>query len=128
MMETTPSTPATAAPAAEWAKVELLGHRTRYGLAREVERFGTKMLRIDVFGPGADTPILTEFYPGPSLFGYRPCTEECARAWASDRWNLPEEVRPALPAPEATVIDGDDPDFAEVDGEWIEPAPNHAQD
>ncbi|QCO14032.1 hypothetical protein D3869_01610 [Azospirillum brasilense] len=113
-METTPSTPATAAPAAEWAKVELLGHRTRYGLAREVERYGTKMLRIDVFGPGSDTPILTEFYAGQALFGYRPCTEECARAWASDRWNLPEEVRPALPAPdnasvhaEFDVLDGD---------------------
>ncbi|UKJ74563.1 hypothetical protein [Azospirillum brasilense] len=115
-MDTTPSTPA--APAAEWAKVELLGHRTRYGLAREVERFGTKMLRIDVFGPGSDTPILTEFYAGQALFGYRPCTEECARAWASDRWNLPEEVRPALPAPDSSSVDAE---FDVVDGD-VRPA------
>lgn len=108
-MDTPTSTPAATTPAPEWAKVELLGHRTRYGLVREIERFGVRMLQIDVFGPGADTPILTESYTGQSLFGYRRCTEECARAWASDRWNLPEEVRPALPAPtvDFNVVDGD---------------------
>jgi Protein of unknown function (DUF5131) len=32
----------------EWALVEVFGHRKHYGRAREVERFGTKMLRVDV--------------------------------------------------------------------------------
>ncbi len=32
----------------EWAIVEIFGHRRHAGRAREEERFGAKMLRIDV--------------------------------------------------------------------------------
>ena len=32
----------------EWAIVEVLGHRKHAGRVREEERFGAKMLRIDV--------------------------------------------------------------------------------
>ena len=32
----------------EWMLVEIMGHRTHWGRSREEERFGAKMLRIDV--------------------------------------------------------------------------------
>ena len=53
----------TIAPAAEndgweWAIVEIMGHRKHAGRIREEERFGAKMLRVDV-----PTPT-----PEPTLF------------------------------------------------------------
>lgn len=32
----------------EWMMVEIFGHRQHWGRGKEVERFGTKMLRIDI--------------------------------------------------------------------------------
>lgn len=87
------------APAPEWARVEILGHRTRYGLVQEAERFGAKLLRVDVYRPAADQPCLTEYYAGSSLFSYSPCTEDVARAWADRQYDLPKEARLALPGP-----------------------------
>lgn len=37
----------------EWAIVEVFGHRRHAGRIREEERFGAKMLRIDVPNKGA---------------------------------------------------------------------------
>lgn len=39
------------AVAPHWAIVEIFGHRRHVGIASEEERFGVKMLRIDVPGP-----------------------------------------------------------------------------
>lgn len=36
------------APEYEWAIVEIMGHRKHAGRVREEERFGAKMLRVDV--------------------------------------------------------------------------------
>jgi len=65
----------------EWAVVEIFGHRHHAGRTREEERFGTKMLRIDV-------PIIvmrddengkrlaeisgwnTHYYGGSSIFSF----------------------------------------------------------
>lgn len=65
----------------EWAQVEVFGHRRHFGRIEEVERFGTKMLRIDV--PTDDpTKFDTLLYGGASIFSIALCTEEIARAWA----------------------------------------------
>ncbi|MGX9145879.1 hypothetical protein [Mesorhizobium sp. 128a] len=66
----------------EWAVVEIFGHRKHAGRACEVERFGAKMLRIDVPTIGVNQaegqpPEIggvetwtTHFYGGSSLFSY----------------------------------------------------------
>lgn len=70
----------------EWMLVEIMGHRTHWGRAREEERFGAKMLRIDVprfvkfertdsSAPaiGIDPPRVewtTHYYGGASIFSY----------------------------------------------------------
>ncbi|WP_206522077.1 MULTISPECIES: hypothetical protein [unclassified Mesorhizobium] len=65
----------------EWMMVEIFGHRSHWGRGIEVERFGAKMLRIDVpqvewSTPSAEKPepqlIVTgwvsHFYGGASIF------------------------------------------------------------
>lgn len=56
----------------EWARVEIMGHRTHYGRVREEERFGSKMIRIDI--PTAGEPALngwkSVFYGGASIFSF----------------------------------------------------------
>jgi hypothetical protein len=62
----------------EFAHIEVFGHRSHWGRCREVERFGAKLLRIDVPAVGADgttTGWMTQFYGGSSIFSYSPCTE-----------------------------------------------------
>lgn len=94
-----------------WACVEIFGHRKHYGRVREVERFGTKMLRIDVPSLAA-APLLGEeerfdtfFYGGASIFSFTPMTEEAARQWA-DR-DRPRSTKPLdrLPPPEDSFND-----------------------
>ena len=64
----------------EWAIVEVMGHRRHAGRTREVERYGIKMIRVDV--PVDGDPVAkgwsTHFYTGASLFGVTPCTEAAA--------------------------------------------------
>jgi hypothetical protein len=53
----------------EWAIVEIFGHRRHAGRIREEERFGAKMLRIDV--PTDGDPAKgweTRYYGGSSIF------------------------------------------------------------
>lgn len=66
----------------EWAIVEIFGHRKHAGKAREEERFGAKMLRIDVptigliqaegkpAEVGGVEAWTTHWYGGASLFSY----------------------------------------------------------
>ena len=75
---------------AEFAIVELMGHRRRAGRIAEVERFGTKLLRIDT--PNADGET-TEFYGGGAIYALRPCTEDVAREAARQIGDL----RPVAP-------------------------------
>ena len=81
-------------PADEWAKVEIFGHRQHVGRIAEVERFGTKMLRIDE--PTADPEVFTtHFYGGGSVFSITPVTEQAAREWVA-RYRYVPPPRPAL--------------------------------
>ncbi len=54
----------------EWAVVEVFGHRRHTGRIREEERFGAKMLRVDV--PNEGNPEAkgwtTHWYGGASIF------------------------------------------------------------
>lgn len=54
----------------QWARVEVFGHRQHYGRIREVEQFGTKMVRIDVPNDGkpGEKGWTTLFYGGGSIF------------------------------------------------------------
>ena len=89
-----------------WACVEIFGHRKHYGRIREVERFGTKMLRVDV-PTQTPAPLLAEsesfetfMYGGGAIFSLTPMTEEAARKWAAAE--RPSAYRPLdrLPPPE----------------------------
>lgn len=86
-----------------WACVEIFGHRKHYGRIKEVERFGTKMLRVDVPTATASPLLLGEaetfatfMYGGSAIFSLTPMTEESARKWAENeqrrqppRWLVP---------------------------------------
>lgn len=67
---------------AQWAILELMGHRRLAGLVSEEERFGATMCRIDV--PGVDGNVATQYYGGSAIYCLTPCTEETARAVARE--------------------------------------------
>ncbi len=109
------ATPSDAGPApAQWALVEIMGFRKHYGRISEVEKFGAKMLRVDVPVVAA-APLLGEperfetfVYGGSAIFGITPMTEEACRKWHDDS-RRPYAPVARLPAP--------DSDFDEVDEE-----------
>ena len=76
----------------EWAVVEVFGHRRHVGRIREVETFGTKMLRIDVpvypdRAAVAPERWETRLYGGGSIFSISYTDEASVR-----RANLPYEA------------------------------------
>ena len=88
----------------DWALVEIFGHRSHAGRVRQEERFGAKMLRIDVpVGGDADANgWRTHYYGGASIFSITLTDEETAR-----RRNRPH----AAPARLALAhLDDDDDD------------------
>lgn len=56
----------------EWAIVEIFGHRRHAGRTREEERFGAKMLRIDIpmKGNPEEHGWQTHYYGGSSIFSF----------------------------------------------------------
>lgn len=100
----------------DWCVVEIFGHRRHVGRTREEERFGTKMLRIDIPKVDYETQAITGFtshyYGGASIFSMTPTDESSAI-----RFNrgYPPPSRTALPAPEETGgFVGDD--FSDIRG------------
>lgn len=83
----------------EWAIVEIFGHRRHAGRAREEERFGSKMLRIDVpiKGAPAANGWETHWYGGSSIFSYT-LTDEDSVMRANRPYEPPAAYR--LPAPD----------------------------
>lgn len=84
----------------EWAIVEIMGHRKHYGRTREVERFGAKMLRVDI--PKEGDPEKhgweTVFYSGTAIFSYS-LSDEASVRQANKPYELPSllvEVEPGL--------------------------------
>lgn len=110
----------------EWAMVEVFGHRSHVGRVREEERFGVKMLRIDV-------PVITEpraapveaadampaiewsthYYPGASIFSFTLTDEKSVMHAAVRRYSPPHRAR--LAAPEEHHDDGFDADDPQND-------------
>lgn len=95
----------------EWAIVEVYGHRKHCGRIREEERFGTKMLRVDVptYTPeptlfdAADRKLVppkiewvTHYYGGQAIFSLTP-TDEASVMRANKPYERPSRFR--LPAP-----------------------------
>lgn len=115
----------------EWMLVEIFGHRTHWGRGKEVERFGSKMLRIDVpqvewSEPTVEKPTpepvvtgwVTHFYGGASIFS-NTLTDEATAIRRNAPYSRPSRF---LPPPEPEEADpAVDPDFAEIDDndpEW----------
>lgn len=72
MPDTISETTETDADQFEWAVVELFGHRRHVGRTREEERFGAKMLRVDVPNDGkpAEKGWTTHYYGGAAIFSF----------------------------------------------------------
>ena len=78
----------------EWAICEIFGHIRHVGRAREEERFGQKMLRIDVptVETGADpgtAPLVTwrtHWYGGAAIFSFSLTDEDSVMRAAGRRW------------------------------------------
>ncbi|CEJ15979.1 hypothetical protein BN1110_06330 [bacterium YEK0313] len=116
----------------DWGMLEIMGHRRHAGRYREEERFGSKMIRIDVpkviIDRGDDAgapPVLkaetwqTHFYSGGAIFSLTPATE-AAVLEANKPYESPYRAR--LPAPpsldDASDFDSeDDPSFDDEDEE-----------
>lgn len=88
-MDAPENTDASAEAEFEWAIVEIMGHRKHAGRVREEERFGAKMLRVDVptivLTPPAEEggqlvavieKWTTTWYGGPSIFSFTLTDEE----------------------------------------------------
>jgi hypothetical protein len=84
-----------------WAIVELMGHRVVAGFVSEVTRFGAALMRVDVPGRETETAI-SQLYGGAAIYCVTPTTEETVRRKLQQTYELPEMVRLALPAPEAS--------------------------
>lgn len=89
----------------EWAVVEVFGHRKHAGRTREVERFGAKMLRIDIPIKG-DTANGWEtiFYGGSSIFSFA-LSDEASVMQANKPYDAAARYR--LPPPESYDENGD---------------------
>jgi len=74
-----------------------MGFRKTVGKVREVEQFGTKMLRLDVpyFEDGKDDPagFTTRFAGGPSLYQVSPLEEKLALYMARQQSD-PRPIQP----------------------------------
>lgn len=83
----------------EWAMVEIFGHRRHAGRAREEDRFGSKMLRIDVpiKGDPDKNGWETHWYGGSSIFSYT-LTDEPSVMRSNRPYEPPSTYR--LPAPD----------------------------
>lgn len=61
-------------PPDEYAIVEIFGHRRHAGRIAEVDRFGARLLRIDIpTDCKFDNVNTTHFYGGSSIFSLSPC-------------------------------------------------------
>lgn len=98
-------------PAAEYARVELMGHVCHVGRLTEVERFGVKMGRVDVPKNGRfDEGFVTFYFSGSAVYRITPCdlatVERANRPYEAGR--LTYEPDPEDLESDAVTLDGDD--------------------
>lgn len=72
-----------------WAIIEFMGHRRIGGLATEGERFGAKMLRVDIPPVEETEQTITQYYGGSSIYALTITDEETARAFAMQHQQRP---------------------------------------
>ena len=80
----------------DWAVVEIFGHRRHAGRIREEERFGARMLRVDVPTVGADgqpAAWVTHWYTGSAIFSLT-TTDEATVLRANRPFDLPGRYLP----------------------------------
>lgn len=92
----------------EWAIVEVFGHRRHAGRIREEERFGAKMLRIDVPNKGAPAEHgwTTHWYGGASIFSLT-LTDEASALRSNKPYESPSRYALPEPDPDAFALEGD---------------------
>lgn len=89
------------ARAAQWARVEIFGHTCHYGRISEVERFGAKMLQIEIPVDGKpDGRWQTIHYAGSAVFSLSPSEEHVVM----------QRNKPYVPATARIAYAGDDDD------------------
>lgn len=92
----------------EWAVVEVMGHRRHVGRCREVERFGAKMLRVDIPVAGeVANGWQTHFYAGSALFSYT-VTDEASALKANKPVQSPAVYRIGYQSPVDDLYGSDD--------------------
>ena len=92
----------------EWMLIEIMGHRRHWGRTRQEERFGAKMIRVDipVKGDPAVHGWTTHYYGGASIFSLT-MTDEATVMEQNKPYEPPSRLR--LPPP---IVDAeDDEDF-----------------
>ncbi len=117
-----PPRPWESLPDGTYAIVELMGHTTLVGRVTEIERFGTKLMGIEILFNGALLPVVLQ--GGSSVYRFTQCAPEMA--WKAQHkperiWSLPEPIQalvpPALlpaPSPASPRYDGD---YGDDDGD-----------
>lgn len=118
-----PAKPWEALPDGTYAIVELMGHTTLVGRVTEVERFGTKLMGIEILFGGTLLPVVLQ--GGSSVYRFTQVAPDVAwkaQHTAERAWSLPEPIRAIvpvalLPAPTPAPAyseaedDGDEPNF-----------------
>ena len=116
-METDATESATVDDGWEWAIVEIFGHRRHVGRTREEERFGAKLLRIDipVDGDAAANGWKTIYYSGGSTFSFALCSEAAA-IQANKPYAPPRRLTYSAPDDPIGIEAGQEQDHADDDG------------
>lgn len=112
-MSTVEDIPAAKVDDAEYAIVEIMGHRRHFGRIADVERFGGRFLRIDVpLAGGFDAGWVSHFYGGAAIFSIT----------STDRQTVEDHNRPyhppsryLPPAQDEADLDTAIPDAEEVE-------------
>lgn len=93
-----------------WCVVEIMGHRKFAGFVSEETIGGASFVRVDVPAvthyDGTELPAFTKLFGAGSIYCLTPCTEDTARAFASQLRQRAFEIyeAPRLPAPQDTEL------------------------
>lgn len=93
-----PPRPWEALPDGTYAIVEVMGHQTLVGRVTEIERFGAKMMGIEILFGTILLPVILQ--SGASIYRFTQCSPEAAwhaRHKPERHWHLPDPIRALIP-------------------------------